>query len=123
MKKCIFLLLAGVALMSCTKNEVSENFVRLYYDCKLQADTIQMQVDMYQAKHDSLYAIRNNDLETFDEWQWSVKYLKSAIESHARMMEMCAQCSEDAKESKKLFNRNYFKIYKEELIKQGRIKE
>lgn len=122
MKKAFFLLLAGVALMSCT-NEISENYVRLYYDCKLQADTIQMQVDMYQAKHDSLYAIRNNDLETFNEWKLSVQYLTSAMEDHADMLEMCAQCSEYARSSRKLFDRNYFRIYKKELIKQGRIKE
>lgn len=122
MKKCIFLLLAGVALTSCT-NEISETYVRLYYDCKLQADTLQMQVDMYQAQYDSLYAIRNNDLKTFDEWKLSGMYLTSAIESHSRMLEMCAQCSDDARRTKKLFDRNYFRIYEKELIEQGRIKK
>ena len=122
MKKCIFLLLAGVALMSCT-NEISENYVRLYYDCKLQADTLQMQVDMYQAQYDSLYAIRNNDPKTLDEWKWSSRYLTSALESHSRMLKMCAQCHDDARRTKKLFDRNYFRIYEKELIEQGRIKK
>jgi hypothetical protein len=122
MKKCIFLLLAGVALLSC-KNEISENYVRLYYDCKLQADTIQMEIDELQALHDSLYAIRHNDGITYVQWQGSVDRLTGALESRTRMMEMCGQCSEDARRTKKLFDRNYFKIYKKELIEQGRIKE
>lgn len=122
MKKYFLLLLIGIALLSCKKNEVCEQFIRGYYDCKLAADTLQMQVDMYQAKHDSLYAIRNNDLATFDEWQWSVKYLTGAIESHSNMLEMCAQYSEWADNAKGLFDRNYWKIYEKELRKQGRIK-
>ena len=82
-----------------------------------------LELDMYQAQYDSLYAIRNNDLKTHDEWKWSSKYLTSAIESHSRMLKMCAQCSDDARKTKKLFDRNYFRIYKKELIEQGRIKE
>lgn len=122
MKKCVLLILCGFALFGCKENELRERFIRNYYDCKLAADTLQMQVDMYQAKHDSLYEIRHQDLATFDEWKWSVKYLTSAIEHHAKMIDLCAEYIEMADEVKGLFDRDYYKIYEKELREQGRIK-
>lgn len=122
MKKCIFLLLAGVALMSC-KNEICENYVRIYYDCKLQADTLKMQMDMYHAKYDSLNAIVNKDAETLDEMKWTMRSIKSTTEHRKRMIELEIKCSDDVRENKRIFDKNYYKIVEKELIEQGRIKK
>ena len=122
MKKCVLLILCGFALFGCKENELRESYIRDYYDCKLTADTLQMQVDMYQAKLDSLSEIMHQDLATFYEWEWSMKHLKNAVEHHGIMIDLCEKYTELADEAKGLFDRDYYKIYEKELREQGRIK-
>lgn len=121
MKKYIFFLLVGVSLLSC-KNEIREQYIRGYYDCKLAADSIQMEVDAYQAKYDSLSAIMHSSPETFDEFMLVSNALASAIESHTRMLEFGTTYLEWADNAKKIGDRNYFKIYEKQLKEEGRIK-
>lgn len=120
MKKCFLLLLLGVAFLSC-KNELREEFIREYYEVKLYADTIQMQIDECKAKHDSLDLIKDNSPETMHEFLLCNQELASLIEHHANTLEIAASYMKDAADLKKIFDRDYWGAYKKELQKQGRL--
>jgi hypothetical protein len=82
-----------------------------------------MQMDMYNAKYDSLNAIVNKDAKTLDEMRWTMRSIKSTTEHRKRMIELEIKCSDDVRENKRIFDKNYYKIVEKELIEQGRIKK
>lgn len=121
MKKCLLLFFATIALLGCKKNEITEEYIRGYYDVKLSADTAKARIDELQAKHDSLNAIADPTIATLEERVLVGGYLVEAIEHHTRLLKMQNQYSEWIDNAKGFFDRNYWKIYEKELREQGRI--
>jgi hypothetical protein len=126
MKKCIFLLLAGVAFMSCRENPNREECIRHYYEFSIEADSLNKESDrLYKLMShikDSLQALNEDwlDNERYQEvnyeWIGCVSEYTSSKDYEIKYYDM-------QKAHRTLFDRNYFRIYKKELIKQGRIKE
>lgn len=122
MKKCLLLFFATIALLGCKKNEITEGYIRSYYDVKLSADTLWMYIEELQAKYDSLHAIANPTLATLEERVFVGDHLVEEIERHARYIDLQKRYSEWIDNEKGFFDRNYWKIYEKELREQGRIK-
>jgi hypothetical protein len=126
MKKCIFLLLIGVALLSCRENPKREELIREYYKFVIAYDSLSVKSDslaktMNHIK-DSLNALNENwfDNDQYQdvncEWMSISNEMLSCAEYQLFYLDL-------QKSYRTLFDRNYFRIYKKELIKQGRIKE
>ena len=121
MKKCILLLLVGVALLSC-KNEEREQCIRDYYEAKLHLDTLFVQQDALQTKIFKLAELQYSSAEAsieYDKCQLEMSILNGQIDTY---LDVCSSLNDLADISKKPFDRNYWKIYEKELKKQGRIK-
>jgi hypothetical protein len=126
MKKCIFLLLAGVALISCRENPNREECIRLYYEFSIKADSLYKESErlneLMTHVEDSLTAL-NKDYFNNERYQ-SVNYeWMNSMSSYRSSKEYEIKYYDMQKAHRTLFDRNYFRIYKKELIKQGRIKE
>lgn len=126
MKKCIFLLLAGVALMSCRENPNREECIRLYYEFSIKADSLYKESErlneLMTHVEDSLTALNEDwlDNERYQEvnYEWI-----GCVSEYTSSMDYKIKYYDMQKAHRTLFDRNYFRIYKKELIKQGRIKE
>jgi hypothetical protein len=52
-----------------------------------------------------------------------MRSIKSTTEHRKSMIELEIKCSDDVRENKRIFDKNYYKIVEKELIEQGRIKK